>query len=243
MTDELDETETLAAEYVLGTLEPTARAAVQQRLRTDAELARLVELWEQRLTPLAAGVPPVEPPPAAWLGIAQALAAEARPATVRRVRVSRHGFRHSVTFWRRCALGAAALAAVLALYIVGTTLHPLRAPAARYVAVLDRGAASPALIATVEPALGRITIRPLALAAADNHALELWLIAGHNRPPRSLGLLDPQRETALELPAQVEEAVEPSAALAVSLEPPGGSPTGQPTGPVLYQGALLALGE
>jgi anti-sigma-K factor RskA len=30
-------------------------------------------------------------------------------------------------------------------------------------------------------------------------------------------------------------------ALAVSLEPKGGSPTGQPTGPVLYQGALTVL--
>ena len=30
-------------------------------------------------------------------------------------------------------------------------------------------------------------------------------------------------------------------ALAVSLEPKGGSPTGQPTGPVLYQRALAAL--
>ena len=37
--------------------------------------------------------------------------------------------------------------------------------------------------------------------------------------------------------------VRPSAALAVSLEPPGGSPTGKPTGPVLYQGRLLALGD
>jgi anti-sigma-K factor RskA len=29
--------------------------------------------------------------------------------------------------------------------------------------------------------------------------------------------------------------------LAVSLEPEGGSPTGQPTGPVLYQGQLASL--
>jgi anti-sigma-K factor RskA len=245
MTEELDETEALAAEYVLGTLEPTARAAVQQRLRTDAELARLVELWDQRLTPLAAIVPPVEPPPAAWLGIGQALAADARPAPPpRRVRVSRHGLRYSVTFWRRCALGAGALAAILALYIAGTALRPPSAPtAARYVAVLDRGEASPALVVTVEPAAGRATVRPLAVAAAADHALELWLIQGEGRPPRSLGLLDPQQETALELPDQLRPTLKPSAALAVSLEPPGGSPTGQPTGKVLYRGPLLALGE
>jgi anti-sigma-K factor RskA len=246
MTDQLDETEVLAAEYALGTLDPAARAAVQQGLRTHAELARRVELWQQRLAPLAATIPPVDPPPAAWLGIAQALAAEARPArSARRVRVRHHGRLYSVTFWRRCTLGAGALAAVLALYIAGTALRrPLPPPpAASYVAVLDRGEASPALIVAVDPGAGRVTIRPLAIAAAAGSALELWLVEGQDRPPRPLGLLDPDRETVLKLPPQAKAAVQPSAALAVSLEPPGGSPTGKPTGPMIYQGSLLALGE
>ena len=244
MTDELDETEALAAEYVLGTLEPTARAAVQERLQTDQELARLVELWQQNLAPLAEAVPPVEPPPAAWLGIAQALVAEAQPPpTMRRVRVRHRGRMYSVTFWRWCTLGASALAAVLALYVAGVSLRPPPAPAARYVAVLDRGDDSPALIVTVEPAARRITVRPLAIAAVEDRALQLWLVAGGAAPPRSLGLLDPEHATTLDLPAQLEATVRPSAALAISLEPPGGSPTGKPTGPVIYQGPLLALGE
>jgi anti-sigma-K factor RskA len=245
MTDELDETEALAAEYVLGTLEPEARAEMQRRLVTDRELARLVDLWQQRLAPLAAPIPPVEPPPAAWLGIAQALAAEAHPAPdARRVRVRHHhGLLYSVTLWRWCALGASALAAVLALYIVGAVLRSPPAPAARYVAVLDRGEASPALIVTVDPATGRVTIRPLAIAAAEGRALELWLITGEGRPPQALALLDPKQPAAFALPPQIKAAVRPSAALAVSLEPPGGSPTGQPTGPVVYQGRLLALTE
>jgi len=176
----------------------------------------------------------------------EARAAQARPTPpVRRVRVRRHGRLYSVTFWRWCTFGASGLAAVLALYVAGTALRPPppSPPAARYVAVLDRGEASPALIVTVDPGAGRMTIRPLALAAAGDHALQLWLVEGQNRPPRSLGLLDSEQSTALKLPAQVKAAVEPSAALAVSLEPPGGSPTGKPTGPMIYQGPLLALRE
>jgi anti-sigma-K factor RskA len=143
MTDELDETEALAAECVLGTLEPTARAAVRQQLRTNPELTRLVELWERRLAPLAATVPPVEPPPAAWLKIAQALAAETRSAApARMVRVRHHGPLYSVTFWRRCTFGAGALAAILALYLAGTELRRPPPATARYVAVLDRSAAT-----------------------------------------------------------------------------------------------------
>ncbi len=242
MTDELDETEALAAEYVLGTLEPAARAGVQQRLQTDRELGRLVELWQERLAPLAEAVPPVEPPPLAWLGIAQALVAGAPPAAPRRrVRVRLRGRMYSVTFWRWCTVAASALAAILALYIAGTSLRPPSAPSARFVAVLDRGDESPALIVTVEPAAKRMTIRPLATAAVEDHALQLWLVAG-GAAPKSLGLLDPEHATTLDLPAQLEGTVRPSAALAVSLEPPGGSPTDRPTGPVIYQGPLLALG-
>ena len=36
-------------------------------------------------------------------------------------------------------------------------------------------------------------------------------------------------------------AIEESASLAVSLEPPGGSPTGLPTGPIVYQASLVRL--
>ena len=116
-------------------------------------------------------------------------------------------------------------------------------PATRYVALLGTGDASPALLVTVDPAAGRMTIRPLEPAAVEDRALQLWLVAGGQAPPRSLGLLDPVHEIALQLDPQAETHLRPSAALAVSLEPPGGSPTGLPTGPVIYQGPLLALAE
>jgi anti-sigma-K factor RskA len=88
-----------------------------------------------------------------------------------------------------------------------------------------------------------MTIRPLETAAVEDRALQLWLVAGSQAPPRSLGLLDPVHEIALQLDPRAEARLRPSASLAVSLEPPGGSPTGLPTGPVIYQGPLLALAE
>ena len=56
--------------------------------------------------------------------------------------------------------------------------------------------------------------------------------------PRSLGLLDPLQEISLPIGS---ELATPNAALAVSLEPAGGSPSGLPTGPVLFQGHLQAV--
>jgi anti-sigma-K factor RskA len=67
------------------------------------------------------------------------------------------------------------------------------------------------------------------------HAFELWDIAGG--PPRPLGLLPQNLGRAVALP--VTQLPPPGGVLAVSLEPPGGSPTGLPTGPVLYQGKVL----
>jgi anti-sigma-K factor RskA len=251
MTDELPETEALAAEYVLGSLDRGARVRAEQMRQSDPAFARLVDLWQQRLAPLAAAAPAVRPPPKVWAAIEQALAGQRRapvPRSVPRRRPGRLGgeqgerlrLAHSLAFWRRWALGASALAAALALYIV---LMPAAPPATRYVALLGAGDATPALLVTVDPAAGRKTIQPLETAAVEDRALQLWLVAGGQAPPRSLGLLDPVHEIALKLDPQAEARLRPSAALAVSLEPPGGSPTGLPTGPVIYQGPLLALAE
>jgi anti-sigma-K factor RskA len=43
------------------------------------------------------------------------------------------------------------------------------------------------------------------------------------------------------VPAALKDRLSATAALAVSLEPPGGSPTGLPTGPVIASGKLTKL--
>lgn len=70
------ETDIDIAEYVLGTLAPEQRAALEARLRADGTLRRTVEAWQRRLAPMAASVAPVAPPPALWDRIAGAVAAE-----------------------------------------------------------------------------------------------------------------------------------------------------------------------
>ena len=60
------------------------------------------------------------------------------------------------------------------------------------------------------------------------------------QPPKSLGVIPRSEHMAsLKLAAAADQAFASVAALAVSLEPPGGSPTGAPTGPVLYTGPFL----
>ena len=81
-------------------------------------------------------------------------------------------------------------------------------------------------------------IAPVDIAA--DRALELWALPpGGN--PRSLGLIEPSGVVQIALSAPAETALAQIPALAVSLEPKGGSPTGLPTGPVLYSGPIQRL--
>ena len=63
------DTDALAAEYVLGTLDPDERAAAKKLLAEDAAFATKVKVWERRLGELHLMVEPVEPEPGIWLRI------------------------------------------------------------------------------------------------------------------------------------------------------------------------------
>ena len=90
------------------------------------------------------------------------------------------------------------------------------------------------MLATAEPN-GSLIIRPsTAIPVPADKDLELWSLAQGETRPRSLGVLPPSGK-------QVTESLAPNTQLLVSLEPKGGSPTGQPTGPVLYGGWLTTM--
>ena len=67
--------------------------------------------------------------------------------------------------------------------------------------------------------------------------LELWMLPD-GQPPRSLGVLPAGGIARVPLVGPSDAALADIPALAVSLEPAGGSPTGLPTGPVLYSGRI-----
>ena len=78
------------------------------------------------------------------------------------------------------------------------------------------------------------------LEARPDNAFELWLLPADKSKPISLGLLPQQGNAVVKVTDEVALLLA-SSGLAVSLEPLGGSPTGQPTGAVLYQGKLSQI--
>ena len=71
-------------------------------------------------------------------------------------------------------------------------------------------------------------------------AYQLWLLAPDENPI-PMGLLSDQQATELRLPEELDALLQPGFNMAVSIEPPGGSPTGAPTGPVVFTGAIKEL--
>lgn len=223
----------LAAEYVLGLLSADERAAAERRIVRDAFFARAVGEWERRLLPWANAVESVPPPPHVWERI---LAATQGGAARQAAPDMRAAWWNGLNFWRGLAAGTTALAAasIAALFIM------LRTPAPLPLTASIDGGGHRHFIATIDPARGRIVVSPAAFAAVPDRVPELWLIVPGSAP-QALGLLSADRAVTITIPGNLRAQTNTDAALAVSIEPPGGSSTGAPTGPVVAQGKLTSL--
>jgi anti-sigma-K factor RskA len=152
------------------------------------------------------------------------------------------------------------LAAVLALYIavwqVAPELMPpqlrlrqgnmvarsdttARAQQDRLVAVLQQGPNAPAFLLTFDMQRRTLVIRRVSATAEAGKSYELWLISKNLGAPRSLGVIGIDEFTSRNLAGNYDADTLRTASYAVSLEPNGGSPTGAPTGPVLFTGRAI----
>ena len=222
----LPDEELLAAEYALGVLSGAERTAAEQRVAHDHGFARLVADWEQRLAPWAADIADIVPPAQVWDRIAGALP----PQTQSR------GLWQSLAFWRGLSLAAGALAAacVAALIYLGTLT-----PQQPLVATIE-GGGHRHFVATIDTRRSTVAVVPAAFSADATRVPELWLIPADGKP-RPVGLLRADQTVTLTLSADLAALAKGDAVLAVSLEPPGGSTTGLPTGPVIATGKLTNL--
>ena len=185
----------------------------------------MVAAWDQRLAPWAGEIDEVAPPPQVWERIAASLPQAA----------ARAGLWQSLAFWRIFALASVLAAACLAIVIY---LGAAR-PGESLVAAIE-GDGQRSFVATVDVRRGTIAVVPAAFTGDATRVPELWLIPPGGKP-LPVGLLKGDKPVVIAIPAALVARTASGATLAVSLEPPGGSPTGAPTGPVIGAGKLTAL--
>ncbi|WP_416897743.1 MAG: anti-sigma factor domain-containing protein [Minwuia sp.] len=226
-----EERDALASEFALGVLDGAEREAAERLASRDPAFRQMVEAWQNRLAGLSELTPDVAPPDTVWPRIEAAML---RESAVGKQTDKPGGLFSSLWFWRGWAALATAAAVILAVVLLPG--DPVRQDS--YVALLTTEAEDGGFMATVDLETGMMAVIPLQTdATTGGRVHELWLIAPDAERPTSLGVIDAR--SALPLPA----AARPGATLAVSLEPSGGSPTGLPTGPVVYQGRLRAIAK
>ncbi len=221
-----------AAELALGLLEGEERAAALRRMLAEPGFAAEVERWRGWLAQLFDLWPEVEPPEDLIERIDASLGGFTAPSTRRFP-------------WPLLAIAATALAACLLVVVAlrpgspPPAPPPIEAPAASQPTLVAAiGGEGAAVAAAFDPADGslRVTAAP---TVPRGRAAQLWVIGGDG-VPRPLGMLASD-VTRLVLPPADRARITPGATLAISVEPPGGSPTGKPTGPVIATGALAAV--
>jgi anti-sigma-K factor RskA len=224
-----DDMEILAAEYVLGLLTVAQLPHVTALRQGNLRFEQAVHRWELRLLPLAEALEPVSPSPFVWSAIAKAIEPPARPASAW----------DSLKLWRGFSLAAGAVCAVLVAAIV---LHKPPPSPMQVATALLTSKADGSFVAMAEPAAGstRLLVSPSQAAVPAGKCAELWLITPGSKPA-ALGLLANDRAVAFNIPAAQLPADLRLAELAITLEPPGGSPTGVATGPIIAAAKLQPL--
>lgn len=228
--------ELLAGEYVLGVLSQADRQRVEARIGRDRAFAAIVARWQENLSDFNEEYDDELPPTHAYRKIEARLFP--RNAFEREL-LSAGSWWNSLFLWRGLAFGSLAL---LVTYVSLQTGWISGAPASRPLVAEMTGANNAAynLMAQYDAGNGRLRLTPVAARTADQHSLQLWLVPGSGNP-LSLGVLPQSGDGSLDIPADLRPRLGEGVTFAISVEPFGGSPTGQPTGPVIASGKARNL--
>ncbi|MFP5497453.1 MAG: anti-sigma factor domain-containing protein [Gammaproteobacteria bacterium] len=220
----------LASEYVLGTLPTEQRTEVEQRLATDADLRAAVDAWEQRLLPLTGQAAPATPSVYLWRRIERSLGHSATRDS-------------PVSWWNRLALWRGLAGAGIAASLVLATLLLTRTaainPTAYVVVLVTPQNQAPGWVIQASNTQ-EIQLIPLGIMEVPaDKTLQFWTKGEDWQGPVSLGLVKPGQ--TLSVPLDKLPPLAPNQLFELTLENPGGSKTGKPTGPIQAIGRAVKV--
>ena len=227
MTDHDDRI--LAAEYVLGLLEGAEKAEAERRLAADAGFAREVERWRARFAAFDDTAEPGQAGQDLWRRIEAAVPTQTKPDSLQPSVWSR--WWSSLVVLRATAAGALLAALMLAVGL-GFAIREARQQPQLIAVLLDGDRAGAVVHAFAD---GRVVLVPLtSIPVPEGRALEVWTLPSKERGPVSVGLM--HRARTLQLQLRDLPSPGPDQLFEITLEPITGSPTGRPTGPILFKG-------
>tara|TARA_X000001388_G_scaffold34562_3_gene24341 strand:+ start:1806 stop:2540 length:735 start_codon:yes stop_codon:yes gene_type:complete len=233
----------LAAEYVVGTLRGKARTRYQKLMMQYQAVSDATAQWEQYLTGFAETLPPVTPPANVWESIQIKLGHKAANDAGIATGVNTPSDSGQVLDfekekqkrWKNLSFLSTAAALVLAVLLF--VMQPIPAPEVSHIAVVNDADNTPLWVIEVSDETMNVKVTDAFVALADKD-YELWMVPANGEAPISLGLMpEANGDTRVTPDILLSQSI---AALAVSLEAPGGSVTGAPT-EVLYIAPIVSV--
>lgn len=213
----------LAADYAIGLMPSTARRRFESLLLDDPNLRAEVAQWQESLVGLTTELRPEPVPERVW----QHIVARIEP---QHLHVPK---KRSFWNWMRVAAVACSLLVAIIIGVIYTRDKP------DFNATLVANDQQPAL--TVQAFERYLKVEPVAVASVDpGRSLELWAIP-LDGVPVSLGVIPDDGKGRVDLSDAQRKLLSGQTTMAITLEPKGGSPSGKPTGPILYKGQLASL--
>ena len=214
--DDMPEDDLLAAEYALGLLTDGDFEVARGRIASDLAFASAVARWEEQFAGMTDELLPIAPRPA----VKTALMTRLFPAA------QKVGIWQRIWLWQSVAVGALAVAAFM--LVREPVIEPQQGPL--YTAEIVSTEGDFRVVAVVDKTTNEVFLTRTAGAAPAGRILQVWA-HGPGEPAMSVGLWPEGETVRLELPPTIA-AVQGVLTLGVSEEPPGGSPTGSPSGRV-----------
>ena len=214
----------LASEFVLGTLRGPARRRLERWRASTSLVDERCRFWEERLMRLAKGLTPLQPPAYVWTAIQRRLNLTAPGRGLRGIRA------FAVAASVVLVVGLAGLLYWRSVQTVpATVVATIVAKSGEHVWELE-------VLGNLDRLVAHAAQLPARPAGRD---YELWALP-KGAAPVSLGVLPTAGATSRALTAIQRQALANSSQVAVSIEPRGGSPTGQPTGDIVFTAPLRA---
>ena len=234
-----DERDLLAAEHALKVLQSDELAQARELQLSSRDFAESVEAWERTLAPIAGEASEQDPHPSLWARIEAALS-QAGEQNGQIVQLNRR-----LRMWQGLSFAASAAAALLLFMLVAPNRGDVAAPSTIantpvLVASLSSEETGTSLSAAYNPMTHSLLVTPGVLKGAAGHEHELWIIPAGGKPV-AVGLIAAGEAQRLQLQDAILPHFRTRSTLAVSVEPVGGSRTGQPTGPIIATGQLSSV--
>ena len=229
--------EALAGDYVLGQMPIHARRRFEQLMDERPYVQQAVQRWERRLNPLVAALPERTPPRRVWHRIkSEVVALEKRKRPVRKRNVW-----ESILVWRTATM-ITAVTLMATLLLTNIMPQPPVPMMPSYVAVLANEENNPMFVAAANEEPMQMTVRMMKdVQMPSDRDFELWCQLEGSDNLVSMGILAHDEETTFPLTETEWRTFASTTSLAISIEPKGGSPAANPTGPVMYKGEFVSL--